>query len=175
MNKMTKGALATGLGVALLLGGGGTLAVWNKSVAEPAGTIASGDLDLTAGTGTWTNDAGTAIQLNSYKVVPGDELHFTQPVNVVLDGDLMSASLTLTNNLAGPEFASYLEVGNATLKHEDGTIVTGPLDPSSSGKYTASVSVKFLESTTGTVGTKATNDLGNIGFKLEQIPPVSTP
>ncbi|GAA3326839.1 MULTISPECIES: alternate-type signal peptide domain-containing protein [Paeniglutamicibacter] len=52
MNKMTKGALATGLDVALLLGGGGTLAVWNKSVAEPAGTITSGDLELTAGTGT---------------------------------------------------------------------------------------------------------------------------
>ena len=172
MNKMTKGALATGLGVALLLGGGGTLAVWNKSVAEPAGTIATGDLELTAGTGTWTNDAGTAIQLGSYKAVPGDELHFSQPVTVALAGDLMSASLTLTNNLASS--ASYLQVSSATLKDASGTIVTGPLDPSLSGKYTASVSVKFLASTTGTEGTGANNDLGNIGFKLEQIAPAGT-
>jgi alternate signal-mediated exported protein len=175
MNKMTKGALATGLGVALLLGGGGTLAVWNKSVAEPAGTIVSGDLDLTAGVGTWTNDAGTAIELDSYKVVPGDELHFSQPVTVALDGDLMSASLTLTNNLAGSEFASYLEVGSATLKNSSGTPVTAPLDANSDGEYTATVSVTFLEATTGTEGAKASNALGTIGFKLEQIAPVSTP
>ncbi|MFL4472965.1 alternate-type signal peptide domain-containing protein [Paeniglutamicibacter sp. MACA_103] len=169
MNKMAKGTLAIGLGVALLLGGGGTLAVWNASVDTPAGTIASGDLQLTAGAGTWTNGAGTAIQLDSYKVVPGDELRFTQPVTVKLDGDLMSASLTLTNSLASA--ASYLQVGSATLKDPSGNIVTAPLNAGSDGDYTASVSVKFLESTTGTVGTKASNALGSIGFKLEQIAP----
>lgn len=174
MNKMTKGALATGLGVALLLGGGGTLAVWNKSVAEPAGTIASGDLELTAGTGTWTNDVGASIILSTYKAVPGDELHFSQPVTVALAGDLMSASLTLTNNLATDPSVSYLQVGSATLKDANGAIVTGPLDANSDGDYTAAVSVKFLESTSGTVGTKATNDLGSIGFKLEQIAPAGT-
>ena len=31
MNKMAKGAIATGLGVALLIGGGGTLAIWNDT------------------------------------------------------------------------------------------------------------------------------------------------
>ena len=91
---------------------------------------------------------------------------------MALAGNLMSASLTLTNNLASS--VSYLQVGSATLKDASGTVVTGPLDPSSSGKYTASVSVKFLESTTGTEGTNATNDLGNIGFKLEQIAPAGT-
>lgn len=173
MNKMTKGALAIGLGVALLLGGGGTLAVWNASVDTPAGSIVSGDLQLTAGLGTWTNDAGTVIQLDSYKVVPGDELHFTQPVTVVLDGDLMSASLTLTSNLAAS--ATYLQVGSATLKDPNGDTVTGPLDASSDGDYTATVSVKFLEATTGTEGTQASNALGSIGFKLEQIAPATTP
>lgn len=172
MNKMAKGTLAIGLGVALLLGGGGTLAVWNASVDTPAGAIVSGDLQLTAGTGTWTNAVGTVVQLDTYKVVPGDELRFTQPVNVALDGDLMSASLTLTNSLASS--ASYLQVGTATLKDQGGTIVTAPLNANSDGVYTASVSVKFLESTTGAVGTKASNALGNIGFKLEQIAPSST-
>ena len=108
-------------------------------------------------------------------MVPGDELHFSQPVTVALDGDLMSASLTLTNNLAVSESASYLEVGSATLKDSSGTAVTAPLDANSDGEYTATVSVTFLEATTGTVGTKASNALGIIGFKLEQIAPVTTP
>lgn len=106
-------------------------------------------------------------------MVPGDELHFSQPVTVALDGDLMSASLTLTNNLASS--ASYLQVGSAPLKDQGGTAVTAPLDASSDGEYTATVSVTFLEATTGTEGTKASNALGAIGFKLEQIAPVTTP
>lgn len=168
MNKMTKGALATGLGVALLIGGGGTLAVWNTTAEKQAGSIANGDLQLTAGAGTWTNAHGTPVNLASYKAVPGDALTFTQPVDVVLDGDLMKANLTVTDKLTAGQAATYLQVGQTTLKNKSGAVVSAPLNKDSDGTYTASVTVTFLSGTTGTTGTQASNDLGKIGFKLEQ-------
>lgn len=169
MNKMTKGALATGVGVALLLGGGGTLAVWNTAAEAKAGTMANGDLKLEAGAGTWTNSAGTVVSLATYRAVPGDTLTFRQPVTVELDGDLMRANLTVTDKLAST--VSYLSVGEAALTDAASKPVTKELTNDSDGTYTAAVTVKFLETTGGTVGTKATNDLGKIGFKLEQVAP----
>lgn len=167
MNKMTKGALATGLGAALLIGGGGTLAVWNTTAEQQAGSIANGDLQLTANQGTWTNSKG-AINLSTYKAVPGDKLTFTQPVTVALDGDLMKAHLTVTDKLTAPETAAYLQVGETTLKDSTGNTVTESLTKDSDGVYTASVTVTFVSTTSGTSATKATNNLGKIGFKLEQ-------
>ncbi|MGB9033489.1 MAG: alternate-type signal peptide domain-containing protein [Paeniglutamicibacter sp.] len=171
MNKMTKGALATGLGVALLLGGGGTLAVWNTTVEANAGKIVTGDLQLTAGQGTWSNASGQAIDPATYKVVPGDELRFSQPVTVKLTGDQMRASLTVSDKLGST--ASYLSVANPVLTDGHGATVPAELVPASSGVYTASVLVTFPASTTGTTGAEATNDLGKIGFKLEQKAPTS--
>lgn len=173
MNKMTKGALATGLGAALLIGGGGTLAVWNTTAEQQAGSIVNGDLQLTAGAGTWTNSESTKIEdLSSYRAVPGDTLTFSQPVTVALDGDLMEAHLTVTDKLTAPEAAAYLKVGETTLKDDSDNIVTGSLTEDSDGIYTASVTVTFLSTPTdGTISTKATNNLGKIGFKLEQVAP----
>lgn len=164
MNKMTKGALATGLGATLLLGSGGSLAVWNSTAEAPAGSIVTGDLKLTAGTGIWTNSLGT-IDLSTYKVVPGDTLTFTQPVDVVLEGDRMEAKLTLTDNLTTA--ASYLQIGPTTLTDSTGASIA-TLTDGSDGTYTAKVDVTFLPETSGTAGTNSTNDLGKIGFKLEQ-------
>jgi len=168
MNKMTKGALATGLGAALLIGGGGTLAVWNTTAEKQAGSIATGDLQLTANQGTWTNSKGTTVDLATYKAVPGDKLTFTQPVTVALDGDLMKAHLTVTDKLTAPGTAPYLEVGETTLKDSAKNTVTGSLNKDSDGVYTASVTVTFLSATDGTTATNATSNLGKIGFKLEQ-------
>ncbi|GAA5228411.1 alternate-type signal peptide domain-containing protein [Paeniglutamicibacter antarcticus] len=172
MNKMTKGALATGVGVALLLSGGGTLAVWNTAAEANAGTMTGGDLQMTAGTGTWTNSKGTVVKLASYRVVPGDVLTFTQPVTVAIDGDLMRASLTVTDKLTAAQ-ASYLSVGETTLSDSVNKPVTTELNKDSDGTYTAAVKVTFKEGTTTTTGAKATNDLGKIGFKLDQIAPTS--
>lgn len=43
--------MAAGFGAALLVGGGGTLAVWNATTEANAGTILSGNINLIAGTG----------------------------------------------------------------------------------------------------------------------------
>lgn len=107
MNKMTKGSIATGVDVALLLGGGGTLAVWNTSVQSGAGRIAAGNLDLSAAKGVWT-DAKTEIinDIGSYAVVPGDvfsDLNLVnQHVDVVVEILLPDGS-TMTRTIEQPK------------------------------------------------------------------------
>lgn len=168
MNKMTKGALATGLGVALLVGGGGTLAVWNNSAEAAAGTVVSGDMQLTAKTGTWKNAQGTTIpNVAAYKVVPGDKLTFTQPVAVVLDGDLLKANLAVTRAAS----TSHLAISTPALTNDKGESV-GTLDEKSDGTYTATVTVEFPS--TGTDSKNKTVDLGQLAFTLDQVAPSAT-
>lgn len=99
MKKMTKGAIVTGLGVALLLGGGGTLAVWNDSVDSTPGSIVAGDLDLQADSAVWKNGKNEEINISTYRVVPGETLTFTQDLGVTLKGDRIEAEIT-TNGVA---------------------------------------------------------------------------
>jgi alternate signal-mediated exported protein len=176
MNKMTKGALATGLGVALLVGGGGTLAVWNASDTAPAGTIKSGDLNLTAGKGEWTSlHSAIPIDLATYKVVPGDLLTFTQKVQVNLEGDLMQADLTVTDPGAG--FAPLIVSATKLTDDKTNTQVVGPLTPAlnakTEGAYTAKVTVEFPEATDERIATDKTADLGLLAFTLRQLAPAA--
>jgi len=63
MNKNAKGAIAIGAAVLLLLGGGGTFALWNASIDSAAGQVVSGELSLeeTAGaTSGWYKSADFA-------------------------------------------------------------------------------------------------------------------
>lgn len=170
MNKLTKGALATGLGVALLVGGGGTLAVWNTSDKAEAGTIMSGNMTLTAGAGKWTNATDPKkerpLDLTAYRVVPGDVLTFTQPVTVGLEGDLLKATLRTTGLTSGN--ADFLEVGPPTLT-KDGQRFPATLDQSSDGEYIATVNVTFPIETTELTNMNAENVLGKITFQLDQV------
>jgi alternate signal-mediated exported protein len=124
MKKMTKGALVTGLGVALLLGGGGTLAVWNDSAASTPGAIVAGDLDLQAGTAIWKDSKGETVDIASYRVVPGETLTYTQDLGITLVGNKIQAEVT-TNGVAkslGNDVtvtAPVLDNANQTLTQAD--------------------------------------------------------
>lgn len=169
MKKITKGALATGLGVALLLGGGGTLAVWNDSQATQPGSIVSGDLALSAGTGVWKNAQGTTVDVSTYKVVPGDKLTFTQPVTVTLVGDQLQATLAVTG-MAGSGFAANnVAVQPVQLKTADGQAVSATLTAADNGKtYTASTTFEFLSSTSGRDDVNTTHDFTDVSYTLTQ-------
>jgi len=98
MNKLVKGAIAGAAGIALLLGGAGTFALWNASSTVSGGTIVAGNLVVAdSGTpGTWTvNNGVTPIVIGSYRAVPGDVLKFTKTVNVTATGDNLVATLGL--------------------------------------------------------------------------------
>ncbi|WP_413317401.1 alternate-type signal peptide domain-containing protein [Agrococcus sp. 1P02AA] len=84
MKKITKGTIAAGAAVALLLGAGGTLAYWNDTVdVSETAVITAGDLALTqasapAWTITHTDGTATAVaDISAVRIVPGDQLTFS--------------------------------------------------------------------------------------------------
>jgi len=111
MNKLVKGSIAGVAGIALLLGGAGTFALWNDSVTAPAGTISSGQLriaDATTPAGAWTDisagnpiggaplttsGTGTATVVNQ-KMVPGDKWRYTRTITLTTTGKNLLADLT---------------------------------------------------------------------------------
>ena len=172
MNKMAKGALVTGVGVALLLGGGGTLAVWNQAANADAGTIVAGDLNLVPGEGVWTNAAGTTVDTASYKVVPGDALTYTQPLDITLVGDLMEAKLTLggaVNNFANAD-VSEIVVKDAAGAPLNAASLT-PTEDAADRTVTASTTFTFNEATSGRADVLNTADFSELVYTLDQIAP----
>src|SRR5215210_1071695 len=79
MNKLFKGSIAGAAGIALLLGGAGTFALWNSNTTVSTPSINSGVLSIAANTaGVWKAADGTQIDPLTYKIVPGQTLTFTQ-------------------------------------------------------------------------------------------------
>ncbi|HYH35152.1 MAG TPA: alternate-type signal peptide domain-containing protein [Nocardioides sp.] len=80
MNKMIKGSVAGATGIALLMGGFGTYALWSDSEQLEAETLTTGELDVDPGAVTWDDQAtaGTGDWSSSDLLVPGDEVKRTQ-------------------------------------------------------------------------------------------------
>lgn len=177
MNKMVKGAVVTGIGIALLLGGGGTLAVWNASAEATQGSVVSGDLDLTAETGAWmSNLSGAIADITEYQVIPGETLTFTQKLDVQLEGDELAATLAVTGVPTPGEFlAKNVTVTGPLLTNATGAEVpkSTVLTEANDGVYTASTTFAFLGTTTGRDSVNATYDFSSIGYKLEQLAPAT--
>jgi alternate signal-mediated exported protein len=96
MNKYTKGAIATGAAIVLLLGGAGTFALWNDSADIAGGDIDSGTLELTnPGTGAWVDmsDLSTISNINNFRIVPGDVARYTQTFVIEASGTNLEATL----------------------------------------------------------------------------------
>ncbi|GAB3812686.1 hypothetical protein GCM10028820_06160 [Tessaracoccus terricola] len=174
MNKMIKGAAVAGLGVALLLGGAGTLAVWNDAAESNAGAIVAGDLEVTAGSGQWeSNLSGVVADIAQYRVIPGETLTYSQVLDVVLVGDELEAVLSVTGTGVNKDFKSEnVEVSEPTLTNSAGEVLpTTVLTEQSPDEVTASVSFVFKDTTSGRDSVTATYDFSGIGFLLEQQAP----
>jgi alternate signal-mediated exported protein len=173
---MTKGAIVTAAGVMLLIGGGGTLAVWNVQQNAEVGTIASGDLNLVAGEGVWTIAGQEGpIDIASYQIVPGDTLTYTQNVDITLDGENISANLSVVNaDGVSTGFADGTYTTSAVTLTKDGQAIENPLDENDDvTDAVASVTFDFLTTTGGRASTDATYDFSDVAFKLEQIAPAN--
>ncbi len=154
MNKLTKGAIAGAAGIALLLGGAGSFALWNGNASINASQIQSGTLTIAAnGTGTWQNtpnggSAGT-VTIASFRAVPGDTLTFTQQLNITAIGDNLSAALTvdpasIVASATNPTASAALKA--ALLAGMQVVVTTPPTGITSAGANTYTV--------TGATGTK---------------------
>lgn len=170
---MTKGAIVTAAGVMLLIGGGGTLAVWNVQQDAEAGTVHAGDLNLVAGVGEWTVEGQTEpIDIDTYLIVPGDTLTYTQDVDITLDGDNLSATLAVESpaGVNGGFVADTYTTSDVTLT-KGGVPVASTLTDSVTDAV-ASVTFEFLASPTkDREGVNATYDFSGVAFTLEQTVP----
>ncbi|WP_265520542.1 alternate-type signal peptide domain-containing protein [Oerskovia flava] len=178
MDKLTKGAVAVGAGVVLLLGGAGTYALWSdsQSVAE-SGEIASGDLDLELGTeGTWTLNGAAVADVTAVRIVPGDVLALTQPITVTAIGDTLQSTLSVSSAgltgdadlLAALDLAFTFDTPPAwATDNGDGTFDVAPSD-AAYAPVDAGVTLTFDEATPDQVATDAVVDLSSVTFSLEQ-------
>ncbi|MEO7146798.1 MAG: alternate-type signal peptide domain-containing protein [Terrimesophilobacter sp.] len=123
MNKLTKSAIAGAAGIALLLGGAGSLAYWNSSATVSSTTIDAGSLSVAIA-------SGAAWDKTITKWVPGDTATYSANLTVVASGDNIKADLTLDkSSIASGTLASALDIVFAT-----GTLPSGVTN-SGSGVY----------------------------------------
>lgn len=168
--------LAIAAGAALMLGGGGTYAYWSTQTALTAGPVQSGDLNLSLGTGTWTlkgvlGTAQTVTNLTNVKIVPGDVLTLTQPLNVTLVGDTIAADLKaeLGSSFTTGTLGTNLDVALAVSSYGTATGVnTYRITQANNGAATAQLTITFKPTTTGRVGANQSVNLNDIAFSLTQ-------
>jgi alternate signal-mediated exported protein len=149
MNKLAKGAIAGAAGIALLMGGAGTLAYWNDSsdVLASGQSISSGDLTLgTSGSPAWTvkpwngTASGSAVSIPSiasFKMVPGDVVEYAKTVTLDAVGTTLKVELTLAaGSITSPSNALATELADAASLSIDGTLPTGIAATATPGVYT---------------------------------------
>ncbi|QIM16838.1 alternate-type signal peptide domain-containing protein [Leucobacter insecticola] len=175
MNKMMKAAVATGLGVTLLLGGAGSLALWNASAnVGAAQNIASGELTLEA-TGAWDSEPLT-------KWVPGDKKTYTATVKIVAVGDNMDShfSIDLASLTGGADLKNALSVNLALTDITGGSLTETGADtnifkvkPSANGNGTitaqAVVTVELPLDVSNDLAQGEQVSLQDLAFQLKQV------
>lgn len=161
MNKLTKAAIAGAAGIALLLGGAGSLAYWNSSASLTGATITAGELTITANNdGAWS-DADGPITIADFRAVPGDVLTYTATFDVTAVGDNLTATVALTGDSivgvvevpAAPENAQLASLLTKSTVVKVGGVETNVVN-ASAGTQTVAVSVEI----TWPIGTDLTGD-----------------
>ena len=198
MNKLVKGSIAGAAGIALLLGGAGTFALWNSSATVNAGSLATGQMSIVANAaaGEWKDVStladgttpsligGTTFTPASHKLVPGDTVTYTKSVSITATGKNMKARLAYTPSsiVVDPALSTYVTVsiapanltGGGTFA-ADGSTGAYFITPGATGSTTLDVviTVKFSDTPTGVVGQNITNGVNLTGaaFTLTQVRP----
>lgn len=170
MNKLTKAAIAGAAGIALLLGGAGSLALWNDSTSISAVDITSGTLtiDEVASAGSWTSPAPTLW-------VPGDSAEYTTQLEIGATGDNLKALLSVNPGSITGDLATALEfeitVSGAVPGVTAGTTAgTYEITDAADGQtLDVTVTVTFPAlSVSGTTAQNQTVDLSGLNFLLQQ-------
>lgn len=170
MNKLVKGSIAGAAGLALLLGGAGTFALWSSTASVTAQSISSGRLTLAANNdGVWKTLDGTTIDPAIYRVIPGQTLVFTQSLTVTATGNGLKANLSYSGMTGTGGLDQYvtktLAVTSTTATtNQDGSLAF------TAGASTVDVklTVAFPTTVTGTQGQNTGLDLSALTFTLAQ-------
>lgn len=134
MNKKTTGIVAGAAGAALLVGGA-TFALWSDSAPVAGGTITAGNLDVEAVAPEWKDVSADrtggphAIDLETFRIVPGDTIQGTFGFKAALEGDNMVAELSLDQVAAQGELLAELAEHATFQVVSGGTVIdSGDLD-----------------------------------------------
>jgi alternate signal-mediated exported protein len=164
MNNLVKGSVATAVGIALLLGGGTSLALWSDSATVNAGSVNSGKLTL-------VSDADGGWDQNITNIVPGDNITYTEHLTVTAVGDNLEAELSsniasITNSVTGATATTTFAVEDSLGDPVAATLGVYTL---SEGTYTvtATIVVDFPSAATG--GQNGSIDLSAIQISLTQV------
>lgn len=171
MNKLTKAAIAGAAAIALLLGGAGSLALWNDSTGISAANITSGTLTVTEpSAGTWTT-AAPALW------VPGDSAVYTTTLTIGATGDNLEALLSVNPGSIGTgDLANALEFDIAIAAPLPAGVTAGATagtyeitDAANGASLAVTVTVNFpANSVTGEDAQNETVDLSGMNFLLQQ-------
>lgn len=126
MNKLLKGSIAGAAGVALLLGGAGTFALWNDDATVNGGTISAGTLTVVetpGATSEWSSaDGGTIADIGAFQIVPGDVLTYTTTLDITAQGDNLSATLEIDPRSIVPSTLAAADAALADSLTESATV-----------------------------------------------------
>tara|TARA_R110002051_G_scaffold68402_1_gene123150 strand:- start:967 stop:1518 length:552 start_codon:yes stop_codon:yes gene_type:complete len=173
MNKLVKGSIAGAAGIALLLGGAGTLATWNSAATISApGTISAGTLSIAAATGStdgWKiGNAATVASPAGFKIVPGDTVTFTKTFNVTATGDNLTATAALGTLAITPATSSAADTAlAAALTKSAAFTVNGAATTSVSpaaGTQPVVVTVTITYPKSATAGAENSSKLGAVSL-----------
>jgi alternate signal-mediated exported protein len=192
MNKMFKGAVAGAAGVALLLGGAGTFALWNDaaSIGEDK-TIVGGHLtfgdEMPAGVWYYGETGTTEVDPAELAWVPGDVVRYVvEDVPVIAHGDHLAAELGVdwsgleaatadeddyTDADASTKLLNALDIEYAVDGQATDTIVsiTGTTDMTATN-HDITVKITFDPETANLDGAGGQVDLSGIKLTLTQVP-----
>jgi alternate signal-mediated exported protein len=182
MNKLTKGAIAGAAGIALLMGGAGTFALWNGNASIGGAAVSTGKLTVAAdaAAGTWadasaTNTGGTTFNPGTQKIVPGDVITYTKKINVEAVGKNIKAVLAAdTTGITTATGVSY-DMSATVLTANGGTLT--PVSPATNpgsytyvpGSATGTVSIQVVVTVTFDSATTGTTSQGTTGVDLSAL------
>jgi alternate signal-mediated exported protein len=180
MNRNTKGALAAGAAVVVLLGGAGSFALWRDDATNSPGNLSTGQLKLTAeGTSAWKDVSengiigGTSVNPASDYLVPRDTWEYTATYSALATGKNMKAQVTVNPGTAGALPTGVTITPTATVDGNaatSGTAVT--ITPGTPKTVVVKVKVDFAD-VTGTTSQNAAVNVSNMTVSLEQVRPAS--
>lgn len=120
-NRRTKGIVAIASG-ALLLAGGSTFALWSAQSDVDGGTITAGNIEVVVAEGTWQDvspehaDSVDIANLADFRILPGDVLQGSYPVDIAALGDNFIADLNV--GFASPTGALISATEGVSLSYE---------------------------------------------------------
>ncbi len=179
MNTIVKGSLAGATGIALLMGGFGTYALWSDSETTGSSQVTAGELDIAANTATWadasTDAATTTWTPGTDLVVPGDVIKRTQTFTIKGTGKNLKGNVALSQGaVTKTAYGTYMTVGvdvtsnNASVTRSGTTNNYNFTAPFGSATLTAVVTYTFDSTTPNQVAQNATASLADSTFTISQ-------